>query len=171
MEFISLVSKLTSSVPSISRVASFALKHAAKCADDIWDCYVDEIAHANLNSRVNLLYLLDALLDKEGPKAANRGAGASAVGLGSYRALVERDLGKVVAHVVPETREGILNWMSVQQVRQLSGLSCGKRLAYLCPYRSCARGKLGGYWMRRCSSMSQRSWRTARQRAWTLANS
>ncbi|GEM06279.1 C-terminal domain kinase, subunit gamma, CTK3 [Rhodotorula toruloides] len=72
MEFISLVSKLTSSVLSISKVASFALKHAAKCSDDIWDCYVDEIAHANLNARVNLLYLLDALLDKEGPKAVLR---------------------------------------------------------------------------------------------------
>ncbi|BGO92784.1 hypothetical protein NBRC10512_007903 [Rhodotorula toruloides] len=116
MEFISLVSKLTSSVLSISKVASFALKHAAKCSDDIWDCYVDEIAHANLNARVNLLYLLDALLDKEGPKGVSRGAEASAVGLGSYRVLVERDLGKVVGHVVPETREGILNWMSVQQV-------------------------------------------------------
>ncbi|GAA5859640.1 hypothetical protein JCM8547_006175 [Rhodosporidiobolus lusitaniae] len=116
MQFVSLISRLTSTVPSISRVASFALKHAARASDDIWDCYLDEIASANLNSRVNLLYLLDALLDKEGPKVVVKGAGAGVVGTGSYRALVERDLSKVVKSVVPETREGVLNWMSTHQV-------------------------------------------------------
>ncbi|GAA5834881.1 hypothetical protein JCM11251_002052 [Rhodosporidiobolus azoricus] len=116
MQFVSLVSRLTSSVPSISKVASFALKHASRASDDIWDCYLDEIATANLNSRINLLYLVDALLDKEGPKVVARRAGAGVVGTGSYRALVERDLAKMVKHVVPESREGVLNWMSTQQV-------------------------------------------------------
>ncbi|GAA5897315.1 hypothetical protein JCM6882_001856 [Rhodosporidiobolus microsporus] len=116
MQFVALVSRLTSSVPSISKVASFALKHASRASDDIWDCYLDEIASANLNSRINLLYLVDALLDKEGPKVVSRGAGAGIVGTGSYRALVERDLAKVVKNVVPETREGVLNWMSTHQV-------------------------------------------------------
>ncbi|GAA6031950.1 hypothetical protein JCM8097_003357 [Rhodosporidiobolus ruineniae] len=116
MQFIQLVSRLTSAVPSISKVASFALKHASRASDDIWDCYLDEIATANLNSRVNLLYLVDALLDKEGPKVGVKGAAGSVVGTGSYRALVERDLAKVIKHVVPETREGVLNWMSTYQV-------------------------------------------------------
>ncbi|BGP12577.1 hypothetical protein JCM10213_004836 [Rhodosporidiobolus nylandii] len=116
MQFLALASRLTSSVPSISKVASFALKHASRCSDDIWDCYLDEIASTNLNSRINLLYLLDALLDKEGPKVTAKGKEGGVVGTGSYRALVERDLGKVVGHVVPETREGVLNWMSTNQV-------------------------------------------------------
>lgn len=117
MQFTTLVSRqLTSSVSSISKVAAFALKHAAKCSDDIWDCYLDEIGAVSLNGRVNLLYLLDALLDKEGPKLVTRGVTGSVVGQGSYRALAERDLGKVVANVVPETREGVLNWMSTHQV-------------------------------------------------------
>ncbi|GAA5862545.1 hypothetical protein JCM1840_004221 [Sporobolomyces johnsonii] len=116
MEFISLVSKLTSSVASISKVASFALKHAQKCSDDLWDCYLDEVHHATLNSRINLLYLLDAVLDREGPKVVVKHAVGGAVGQGSYRALVERDLGKVVDSVVPDSREGVLNWMSAIQV-------------------------------------------------------
>ncbi|GAA6006562.1 hypothetical protein JCM10207_004974 [Rhodosporidiobolus poonsookiae] len=117
MGFITLLTKLTSTVPSISKVASFALKHAQRSSDDLWDCYLDEVASANLNSRVNLLYLLDALLDKEGPRVVVKGTGgAGVVGAGSYRALVERDLAKVVKHVVPETREGVLNWMSTNQV-------------------------------------------------------
>ncbi|GAA5960077.1 hypothetical protein JCM8115_004524 [Rhodotorula mucilaginosa] len=117
MQFTTLVSRqLTSSVSSISKVAAFALKHAAKCSDDIWDCYLDEIGAVSLNGRVNLLYLLDALLDKEGPKLVTRGVTGSVVGQGSYRALAERDLAKVVANVVPETREGVLNWMSTHQL-------------------------------------------------------
>ncbi|GAA5980917.1 hypothetical protein JCM10908_003918 [Rhodotorula pacifica] len=117
MQFTTLVSRqLTSSVSSISKVAAFALKHAAKCSDDIWDCFLDEIGAVSLNGRVNLLYLLDALLDKEGPKLVTRGVAGSVVGQGSYRALAERDLGKVVASVVPETREGVLNWMSTHQL-------------------------------------------------------
>lgn len=118
MQFTTLVSRqLTSSVASISKVAAFALQHAQKCSDDIWDCYLDEIGAVSLNGRVNLLYLLDALLDKEGPKLVTRGAAGSVVGQGSYRALAERDLGRVVAHAVPESREGVLNWMSTYQVR------------------------------------------------------
>ncbi|GAA5873208.1 hypothetical protein JCM3774_000080 [Rhodotorula dairenensis] len=117
MQFTTLVSRqLTSSVSSISKVAAFALKHAAKCSDDIWDCYLEEVGAVSLNGRVNLLYLLDALLEKEGPKLVTRGVSGSVVGQGSYRALAERDLGKVVAHVVPETREGVLNWMSTHQL-------------------------------------------------------
>lgn len=118
MQFTTLVSRqLTSSVASISKVAAFALRYASKCSDDIWDCYLDEIGAVSLNARVNLLYLLDALLDKDGPKLVTKGAAGSVIGQGSYRALAERDLGKVVASVVPETREGVLNWMSTFQVR------------------------------------------------------
>ncbi|BGP36519.1 hypothetical protein JCM10450v2_000416 [Rhodotorula kratochvilovae] len=116
LQFTALASRLTSSVASISKVASFALKHASKCADDIWDCYLDEVSTASLNARVNLLFLLDSLLDKEGPRLAPAQPGAGAGTHTSYRELVERDLGKVVKLVVPDSREGVLNWMSTAQV-------------------------------------------------------
>ncbi|GJN92259.1 hypothetical protein Rhopal_005289-T1 [Rhodotorula paludigena] len=116
VQFVTLASRLGSSVASISKVAAFALKHAAKCADDIWDCYLDEVAAANLNSRVNLLYLLDALLDKEGPRAAHNAPTSTKGVHTSYRELVERDLANVVRLVVPDSREGVLNWMATSQV-------------------------------------------------------
>lgn len=123
MQFTSLASRLTSSVASISKVASFALKHANKCADDIWDCYLDEVSSATLNARVNLLFLLDSLLEKEGPRLASAKPATHSGTHTSYRELVERDLGKVVQLVVPDSREGVLNWMSTAQVRGTSRVS------------------------------------------------
>ena len=118
LQFTSLASRLTSSVASVSKVASFALRHAIKCADDIWDCYLDEVSSATLNARVNLLFLLDSLLDKEGPRLGSARPPATHAGTHtSYRELVERDLDKVVKLVVPDSREGVLNWMSTAQVR------------------------------------------------------
>lgn len=117
MQFLTLISRLSSSLQSLSKVSSFALKHAQKCSDDIWDCYLDELTHSpNLNHRINMLYLLDLVLDKEGPKVVDKGMVGGLVGQGSYRALVERDLGKVLNQVVPESKEGVLNHMSAMQV-------------------------------------------------------
>ncbi|KPV78260.1 uncharacterized protein RHOBADRAFT_10812, partial [Rhodotorula graminis WP1] len=115
LQFTSLASRLTSSVASVSKVASFALRHATKCADDIWDCYLDEVSTATLNARVNLLFLLDSLLDKEGPRTAAPPRPPTGTHT-SYRELVERDLDTVVKLVVPDSREGVLNWMSTAQV-------------------------------------------------------
>lgn len=103
MQFIALISRLTSSLISIQKVASFAVKHGQKCGDDIWDCLVEECAQINLNQRINLLFFLDTLLEN------------STVGL-PYRHLVKRDLAKLVQLVVPQTREGVLNLMSADQV-------------------------------------------------------
>ncbi|KAM0753783.1 hypothetical protein T439DRAFT_322675 [Meredithblackwellia eburnea MCA 4105] len=110
MAFISLVSKLTSSLASIQRVSAFAFKHGPKCGDDIWDCLIEECATSNLNAKINLLYFLDALLDND-PKL---GAGPSQQQ--PYRDLVRKDLRSIVDQVVPQTREGILNYMSTIQV-------------------------------------------------------
>ncbi|GAA6011857.1 hypothetical protein JCM11491_000773 [Sporobolomyces phaffii] len=116
MQFLTLISRLSSSLPSLSKVSSFALKHAQKCSDDIWDCLLDELSHSpSLNHRINLLYLIDLMLDKEGPPTTR--IGAVVVGMGSYRALVERDLATVVDQVVPrESKQGVLNHMSAMQV-------------------------------------------------------
>lgn len=102
-QFVTLLSRLTSSLPSIQKVSSFAFKHGPRCGDDLWDCLVEEVGQVSLNARINLLYFLDSLLDKQGPGQP-------------YKELVKRDLGKVVEMVVPSTREGALNLMSVNQV-------------------------------------------------------
>jgi CTD kinase subunit gamma len=106
MQFLSLINRLNSSLASIQKVSSFALTHP-KCADDIWDCLVEECDSVSLNARINLLYFLDTLLDKQGVTGEGR----------SYAVLVKRDLAKVVDLVVPQTREGVLNLMAANQVR------------------------------------------------------
>lgn len=109
LQFLGLLSRLTSSLASIQKVSSFALKHGPRCGDDLWDCLVEEVGSVSLNARINLLYFLDTLLDKQG-------AGQP------YKELVKRDLAKVVDMVVPKTREGVLNLMSANQVRLLPPL-------------------------------------------------
>lgn len=111
LQFTSLLSRLTSSLASIQKVSAFALKHGPRCGDDIWDCLVDECSHLNLNARINLLYFLDSLLDKEPPTEASKPPQQQL-----YKNLVKRDLAKVVDMVVPDTREGVLNLMSANQV-------------------------------------------------------
>lgn len=110
MQFLSLITRLNSSLASIQKVSSFAIKHGPKCADDLWDCLVEECESVSLNARINLLFFLDTLLDKQGSGGAGAGEGRP------YVALVKRDLAKVVDLVVPQTREGVLNLMAADQV-------------------------------------------------------
>ncbi|SCV68515.1 BQ2448_636 [Microbotryum intermedium] len=106
MYFVSLLSRLNSSLPSIQKVALFALKHTPRCSLDIWECLVEEVTQANLNARVNLLHLIDAILEKD-----------SIVGSGTWSVLVVRNLKEfVVDGVVGDTREGRINLMSAHQV-------------------------------------------------------
>jgi len=44
-------------------VVSFALKHLARCGDDLWDCVIEECTRGNVNMRINILYMLDALCE------------------------------------------------------------------------------------------------------------
>ncbi len=64
LQFLGLLSRLTSSLASIQKVSTFALKHGPRCGDDLWDCLVEEVGSVSLNARINLLYFLDTLLDK-----------------------------------------------------------------------------------------------------------
>lgn len=113
LQFVSLLGRLTSSLASIQKVSAFAFKHGPRCGEDIWDCLVDECPQVNLNARINLLYFLDSLLDKEQPAMAE---GGKPTVVQPYKNLVKRDLAKVVDIVVPQTREGVLNLMSANQV-------------------------------------------------------
>lgn len=121
LEFVGLLSRLSSSLPSITKVASFALKHGPRCGDDIWDCLVDECTTMSLNQRINLLYFLDSLLDKQQsitPSTTTTSTSTASDPVQQpYKDLVKRDLSHIVELVVPDTREGILNLMSAQQVQ------------------------------------------------------
>lgn len=65
----------------------------------------------SLNTRINILYFIDSLLEACQPLSL-----ADA----PYLALVGRHLGDIVERVIPETREGVLNLKSTKQVRVTS---------------------------------------------------
>ncbi|KAK4055205.1 hypothetical protein OIV83_000485 [Microbotryomycetes sp. JL201] len=110
LQFVTLLSRLSSSLQSIHKCTSFALKHSSRCADDIWDCLMEECARASLNARINLLYLVDQLLDLQ-PTTAPAAQPQSL----PYTAFAARDLGTLVNNVVPASQLGSLNLMSATQ--------------------------------------------------------
>lgn len=73
----------------------------------MWACILEELEKSSINARINIFYMLDSLLDQ-----------ALAIGLESYRTLVEKDLEAVVDLTVPiDVKEGVLNRLSTVQVR------------------------------------------------------
>lgn len=120
MHFLDSLRHLTSTHASIQKTVSYAIKYGPRCADDLWDCLIEECEKASLNARLNMLHLLDSLL--------GAGGGSSSVYLGH----TERDLEKLVDLVVPEVREGVLNLMSTEQVKNsVTPSSFGKVLRWV----------------------------------------
>ncbi|KAH8923538.1 hypothetical protein BT69DRAFT_1350092 [Atractiella rhizophila] len=105
MQFVQALRKLTSRHQDVFKLVSLALKHGPKCGDDLWDCLFEECERASLNSRINMFYALDSLLDA-----------SAALSFPLYLTLVKRDLQKLVDLVVPATLDGLLNLMSTEQV-------------------------------------------------------
>ena len=65
------------------------------------------VLQGSLNTRINILYFLDSLLDTSlalGPPDA------------PYAGMIARNLDKIVSNVVPETREGVLNSKAARQI-------------------------------------------------------
>ncbi|PWN92467.1 hypothetical protein FA10DRAFT_300950 [Acaromyces ingoldii] len=120
LECLSLVRRLSASQQSIQKVVDFAMRHASSAADDVWDCLVSECARAGLNAKLNILFLLDALLlsivDPVGHAASCNAAQAQASA--AYLAMALRDLRKIVDAVVPHDRSDAvrLNAGSTQKV-------------------------------------------------------
>lgn len=110
LHFLQLLRKLTAKVDSIQKVTHYALKYGSRIGVDLWECITEECSKGHLNTRINILYAVDSLLEicqaltpTEAP----------------YPVLVVRDLGRIVEGVVPDTREGVLNLKSTKQVSQV----------------------------------------------------
>ncbi|ORY26313.1 CTD kinase subunit gamma CTK3-domain-containing protein [Naematelia encephala] len=107
LQFLQLLRKLNASQASIQKVVSYAVKYGSRCGEDLWECIMEECAKGTLNSRINVLYFLDTLAETStsiGPPDA------------PYLAFMRRDLATVVSHVVPPSREGILNLKATRQI-------------------------------------------------------
>ncbi|KAK4057572.1 hypothetical protein OIO90_001217 [Microbotryomycetes sp. JL221] len=110
LQFVSLLTRLNSSLHSISKCTSFAILHSQRCHEDIWDCLVEETRHANLNHSINLLFLVDHLLDMQS------NTHNTTITNEPYTRLANRDIAMLVDLVVPDTPQGSLNLMSATQV-------------------------------------------------------
>ena len=130
MQFLTHLRRLTSAAQSINKVVTFLIKHSSQVSSsssrrqpiastsqtsvptaqeqDLWACIIEELEKSTINAKINIFYMLDSLLDQ-----------ALAIGLESYRTLVERDLETVVDLTVPtDEKEGVLNRLSTIQVSQ-----------------------------------------------------
>lgn len=43
LQFLKLIRTLNASQQSIQKVVAFAVKYGARCAEDLWECVVDEV--------------------------------------------------------------------------------------------------------------------------------
>ncbi|KAL5512499.1 hypothetical protein ACEPAG_3152 [Sanghuangporus baumii] len=118
MQFLTLLHRLNASQQSIQKVVSYALKYFSRCGDLIWDCIVEECQKGSLNTRINILYLLDSLCEASLLSKASFGsASTSSSSSGNlYVDFVARDLSTIVDYVVPSGREGLINLMSAVQI-------------------------------------------------------
>ena len=48
LEFVGLLKRLTSSTATIQRVVGFAIRYADRCADDLWDCLLEELQRVHV---------------------------------------------------------------------------------------------------------------------------
>ncbi|KAH8110476.1 CTD kinase subunit gamma CTK3-domain-containing protein [Phellopilus nigrolimitatus] len=111
MQFLTLLRRLNASQQSIQKVVTYALKYFSRCGEDLWDCIVEECQKGTINTRINILYLLDSLCETSLLSKASASSSNA-----FYVDFVVRDLGKIVEFVVPEGREGLINLMSAVQI-------------------------------------------------------
>ncbi|AFR97262.2 CTD kinase subunit gamma [Cryptococcus neoformans C23] len=107
IQFINLLRKLNASQQSIQKVTSFAINYGARCGEDLWECVIEQCNKGTLNTRINILYFLDTLVEESlalGPSEA------------PYGMLLTRDLKTLVDSVVPDTNAGKLNLKSARQI-------------------------------------------------------
>ncbi|KAL5498463.1 hypothetical protein ACEPAH_2605 [Sanghuangporus vaninii] len=118
MQFLTLLHRLNASQQSIQKVVSYALKYFSRCGDLIWDCIVEECQKGSLNTRINILYLLDSLCEASRLSKASFGPGSTSSSASGnlYVDFVARDLSTIVDFVVPSGREGLINLMSAVQI-------------------------------------------------------
>jgi len=123
IEFLGLLRRLNASQQSIAKVVDYAIRYATLASDDIWDCLLSECTKTTLNARLNILFLLDALLlhivDPIGFSSSSASGGASSSSLSTanlaqaamaYLGLATRDIQKIILQgVVPSD-----NWDAVR---------------------------------------------------------
>ncbi|WVQ99733.1 hypothetical protein IAU59_006875 [Kwoniella sp. CBS 9459] len=107
LQFLQLLKKLNASQLSIQKVVSFAIKYGSRCGEDMWECVMEQCGKGSLNTRINILYFLDTLLEASIPLGPTDAP---------YPGFVTANLKELVEKVVPDSREGVLNLRSAKQI-------------------------------------------------------
>ncbi|KAI9317968.1 CTD kinase subunit gamma CTK3-domain-containing protein [Dichotomocladium elegans] len=97
LNFLNLLEKLNASQQSIHKVALYAIRHK-KVAEDLYRCLVDALEQASINTRLNIVYVLDAIF-----------ANSQKARFTGYQDLARRDLTRIIEAVVPNDPKGIVN--------------------------------------------------------------
>ncbi|KAL1755426.1 CTD kinase subunit gamma CTK3-domain-containing protein, partial [Schizophyllum commune] len=97
------------------------MKYFAIAGEDMWEVIVDECRKATINSRINILYFLDTLCEtcylvKSHANSVGVSSSSGAISGTQYVDFLSRDLNKLVETVVPEGREGSINYNSAKQI-------------------------------------------------------
>ncbi|KAL1689334.1 CTD kinase subunit gamma CTK3-domain-containing protein, partial [Schizophyllum commune] len=97
------------------------MKYFAIAGEDMWEVIVDECRKATINSRINILYFLDTLCEtcylvKSHANSVGVSSSSGAISGTQYVDFLSRDLNKLVETVVPEGREGLINYNSAKQI-------------------------------------------------------
>ena len=122
LDFLELLKRLNASQQSIQKIVAFALRHATRSADDIWDCIMTECARVSANAvwawltrqapsntRINILFLLDAFLADDFQ--------TNAVAVAIYRTIAAQHLATIVDMIVPpDNWDAVLNANSTRQI-------------------------------------------------------
>jgi len=117
IQFISNLKKLNASQQSIQKCVGYALKYYPRCGEDLWSCIIDECRDGSLNTRINVLYLLDTLCESSFQTSNNDRAQGRSISNGTYYVdYISRDLDKIVEHVVPDSKDGLMNIQSTSQI-------------------------------------------------------
>ncbi|ELU36774.1 CTK3 domain-containing protein [Rhizoctonia solani AG-1 IA] len=89
MQFLGHLRKLNATQASIQKIVGYALKHYARCGEDLWDCVMEE---------------------------CQKGGVTTPSSQAPYIEYVTRDLEKIVEYVVPDSRDGLVNFQSARQI-------------------------------------------------------
>ncbi|ORX54054.1 hypothetical protein DM01DRAFT_315989 [Hesseltinella vesiculosa] len=110
LQFISLLKKLNASQQSIQKATRYAMKHR-QLSEDLYSCFLEELDNASINTRLNILYVLDSILTTS--RKSN---------FFDYIKLTQRDIVRIVQAVAPDTNRGIVNLASTRKGWKERGL-------------------------------------------------
>ncbi|KAI8343149.1 CTD kinase subunit gamma CTK3-domain-containing protein [Chlamydoabsidia padenii] len=97
LQFISLLKKLNATQLSIQKTARYAVKHR-QLSEDLYSCFLEELEKTSLNTRLNILYVLDCILSM-----------SRKIQFKGYIELTQPNVQRIINAVALSSSKGIVN--------------------------------------------------------------